>query len=128
MNKSRFIITIISNIIWEALIAVAAIWVLPLLGIKIPAWGIVLIMIAFAFYAFIMYRVGSRTLGKKALPGSTDMIGVAGIVTRRLNPAGYITVEGELWEAAAESGTIETGSEVIVTEQKGLKLVVKAKQ
>jgi membrane-bound ClpP family serine protease len=127
MNKSRLIITIISNIFWEALIAGAVIWVLPWLGIRIPLWGIVLIMIIFAIYAWIMYRIGSRTLGKKAIPGSTDMIGVTGRVVKILKPEGFISIEGELWEAAAESGSIEPGTDVIVTGQKGLKLVVKAR-
>jgi membrane-bound serine protease (ClpP class) len=125
MNKSRLIITIITNILWEAAIAGVAFGGLPFLGIRIPTWGIILIMIAFAVYAWIMYRIGSRTLGKRALPGSTDMIGVNGKVVKKLKPEGFIIIEGELWEAVAESGTIETGTEVTVIGQKGLKLLVK---
>ncbi len=126
MNVPRLIIAIISNIFWEALIAAAAVWLLPLLGVKIPAWVIVLIMVAFAIYAFFMYRVGSRILKKKILPGSTDMIGVKGIVAKRLDPSGYVSVEGELWEAKTESGAVEPGTSVVVIGQSGLTLIVKA--
>ncbi|MBN1191567.1 MAG: NfeD family protein [Dehalococcoidales bacterium] len=127
MNKSRLIFAIFSNIVWETLIASAAIWGLPRLGVNIPPWGIAIIMIAFAVYAFFVFRTGSRILRKTALPGYTDMIGVTGIVTRHLNPGGFVNIKGELWEAEAENGDIETGTEVTVVGQKGLKLLVKAR-
>jgi membrane protein implicated in regulation of membrane protease activity len=126
MINARLIITLISNLIWEGLIVAAAVWVLPLAGIHLPWWSILIITVAFAIYAAVMYRMGNRVLGKKALPGSTDMLGVKGRVVKKLAPAGIIKIEGELWEATAESGTIEAGVEVTVTGQKGLKLEVRA--
>jgi membrane-bound serine protease (ClpP class) len=127
MINARLLIAIISNIIWEFLIVAAAMWGLPRLGINIPTWGIILITVAFAVYSVFMYRLGIPVLRKKALPGSTDMIGVHGKVARRLAPVGFVNIEGELWEATAQSGIIEAGIEVVVVGQKGLKLVVMAK-
>jgi membrane-bound serine protease (ClpP class) len=123
--NARLLITIVSNIVWEALIVAAAVWLLPLLGIKIPLWGIILITVVFAIYAAFMYKIGSRILIKKVVPGATDMIGVKARVTRKLAPRGFISIEGELWEAVTENGIIEAGVEVLVVGQKGLKLVVK---
>jgi membrane protein implicated in regulation of membrane protease activity len=128
MNTPRLIITIITNVIWEALIAAGFVWLFPKWGITIPLWGTVLIMIAFAVYAYALYRVGTRTLTKKAIPGSTNMIGVRGRVVKKLAPRGYVRIEGELWEAQAEEGELETGTDVEVTGQRGFKLVVKARQ
>jgi membrane protein implicated in regulation of membrane protease activity len=125
--NARLFIAIISNIIWELLIVAALVWGLPRLGINTPPWGIVLIAVAFAVYSVLMYRLGIPILRKKALPGSTDMIGVQGKVARRLAPAGLISIEGELWEAEAENGTIEAGVRVVVVSQKGFKLVVAAR-
>ncbi len=125
--NARLLITIVSNIFWEGLIVTAAVWGLPRLGVRIPLWGIVLITIAFAIYAAVLYRLGTRTLGKKALPGSTSMIGVSGRVTRPLAPNGFVKIQGELWEATAEKGPIEGGIDVIVVGQKGFKLVVRVK-
>jgi membrane-bound ClpP family serine protease len=125
--NARLFIAIISNIIWELLIVAALLWGLPRVGLDIPPWGIVLIAIAFAIYSVFMYRLGIPILRKKALPGSTDMIGVHGKVARRLAPSGYIRIQGELWEAEAENGTIEAGVAIVVVSQKGLKLVVAAR-
>jgi membrane protein implicated in regulation of membrane protease activity len=126
MKKTRLVITIITNIIWEALIIGAAVWGLPLLGIHLPLWAIVIITIAFAIYAAGLYWIGNRIIDKKILPGSTDMVGVKGRVIKRLAPSGVIQIEGELWEAKVTSGTVEAGTEVLVTGQKGLKLEVRA--
>jgi membrane-bound ClpP family serine protease len=125
--NARLLIAIISNIIWELLIVALLVWGFPRLGIDIPPWGIILILVAFALYSVFMYRLGIPILRRKALPGSTDMIGIHGKVTMRLEPSGFIIIQGELWEAKTENGTIEAGIEVVVVSQKGLKLVVAAR-
>jgi membrane protein implicated in regulation of membrane protease activity len=126
MINARLIVTIISNIIWEGIIIAVAVWGLPLIGLHLPWWSILLIAVVYAIYAAIMYRMGNRVLGKEALPGSTDMLGVKGRVVKKLAPAGIIRIEGELWEATADSGTIEVGVEVLVIGQKGFTLEVRA--
>jgi membrane-bound ClpP family serine protease len=124
--NARLLITIISNLIWEGLIVAAAVWLLPLAGVNLQWWAIMLIVVAFAVYAAFMYRIGNRTIKKKALPGATDMIGVKGHVVKKLAPAGLVSIEGELWEAVSHSGSIEAGIEIVVVRQQGFRLEVKA--
>jgi len=60
-------------------------------------------------------------------PGiSRTMIGALGIVKKRLDPAGYIQVAGELWKAEHDETTspIEKGERVRVVNMEGLKLFV----
>ena len=60
-------------------------------------------------------------------PGlSRTMIGARGIVKKRLDPAGYIQVAGELWKAElVEIGQpVEMGERVRVLKMEGLKLFV----
>ncbi len=125
MKNARLIIAIITNLLDEAVIVAAIIFGLPRLGINIPVWGIALICVLFLIYAVAFYQIGSKIIKKKPMPGFSDMVGIKGKVTAPLNPVGLVKIEGELWEARAESGTIEAGTEVIVISQSGLRLIVR---
>jgi membrane-bound ClpP family serine protease len=127
MKNARLYIGIISTLVWEAAIVAVIKWGLPKAGIKVPLWGTVLICLGFALYSVTFYRIGSRALRKKSEPGSTNMVGVEGRVSSRLDPEGYVRIHGELWEARSESGIIERGADVIVVNQVGLKIVVRNK-
>ncbi len=127
MKNARLVLAIITNLLDEAIIVAAIIFGLPRLGINIPLWGTILICVAFLIYAYIFYRIGSTILKKKPLPGLSDMVGMEGKAASKLNPDGLIRIEGELWKARSQSGTIESGDSVIVTGQTGLKLLVSRK-
>jgi membrane-bound ClpP family serine protease len=124
----RLIMTIFTNLVYEAIIVALLIWGLPRLGIHIPLYGVTLISLAFLIYAVVLFIIGDRTLRKKPLPGFTTMVGLQGQVVSQLAPEGVVRIEGELWNARAENGTIEGGAEVIVVRQYRLKLVVHRKQ
>ena len=126
--NARLIMAIFTNLLYEAIIVALLIWGLPRLGIHIPLYGVTLICLAFLIYAVVLFIIGSRTLRKKPLPGFTTMVGLEGQVVSRLAPDGILRIEGELWNARAENGTIEVGAEVIVVRQYGLKLAVRRKQ
>jgi membrane-bound ClpP family serine protease len=127
MKNARLLIAIITSLLDEAIIVAAIIWGLPRLGVDIPLYGIILICIAFVIYAVSFYLIGSNILRKKPMPGFTQMVGVEGRTVSRLDPRGFVRVEGELWESKAESGSIQSGVDVIVVDQYGLKLVVRPK-
>jgi membrane-bound serine protease (ClpP class) len=56
------------------------------------------------------------------------LIGSRGYVTRALNPAGTVSVDGEIWTARSEE-PLDPGIEIVVIDQKGLELrVEKAKR
>ncbi len=128
MKNARLIIAIITSLLDEAIIVALILWGLPKLGIEIPLFGMVLIVMAFAAYAIITFKLGSRILRKKPVPGFTDMVGMEGRSINRLNPKGFVRIQGEIWESRSENGIIKPGIDIIVVDQYGLKLVVRPKQ
>lgn len=116
--------SIISTLIEEAAIAAALVWVLPLFGITIPVWAIILVLVGFAIISYIMYRIGHPTVLYHSVSSPESIIGQQGIVERSLNPGGYVKVGGELWNAYAQDGHIEKGEDIIVVDIKGLTLTV----
>ena len=123
--KGRLIIAIISTVLEEAVLAAGVLWGLPRLGIHIPLWVLIIVMLAWGAYAIITYRMGSRALLKKPVDGLTDMVGSKAKVVSPLAPEGVIKIKGELWVAKSAGRRIEAGEEVIVVGQDRLKLAVR---
>ncbi|MBA7669534.1 hypothetical protein ES703_77665 [subsurface metagenome] len=120
----RLILAIVSTILEEAAIVAVVLLGLPKLGINIPLAGLIAFMVAWGAYAVITYRMGSRALRKKPEIGLPAMVGSKGKVVSPLAPEGLIRIKGELWLAKSTSTTIDTGEEVTVVGQNGLKLIV----
>ena len=123
--RGRLVIAIITTLFEETAIAVIVLWGLPQMGIDIPLWGLVLIMVAWLTYTVTTYRMGSRALRKEHVAGLPNMIGTKGMVVSPIAPEGLVRIKGELWVAKSASGDMETGGEVIVVAQDRLKLVVR---
>jgi membrane-bound ClpP family serine protease len=126
--NARLIMAIFTNLLYEAIIVAVILWGLPRWDIYIPLYGLILICAAFAVFGVISFHIGSRTLMRKQLPGLTSMVGIEGQVVNRLAPEGFVRIGGELWNARAENGSIDVGTDVIVVRQSGLKVVVRRKQ
>jgi len=119
---ARLVMAIFSTLLEEAAMVAVVLWGLPKLGIHIPLWGLIALMVAWGAYAIITYRMGSRALRRKPeilLP----LIGSQGKVVSPLTPEGLVRIKGELWQATSAGGNIDTGEEVTVVGQDGLKLV-----
>jgi membrane-bound ClpP family serine protease len=125
MKNGRLIIAILTSLLDEALIVFVILWGLPRLGVNIPLYIIILICLAFAVYAVIFYKAGSRALIKRPLRGFTDQVGLEGRAVSRLAPEGTVKISAEFWNARSESQEIEAGSRVLVVSQKGFKLTVR---
>jgi len=121
----RRMLAILSTLLEEIALAAIILWGLPLLGIHIPLAGLIALMAALAAYAVITYRLGSKALGKKPVVGLPDMVGSRGKVVTPLDPEGLVRIKGELWESTSADRRINTGEEVIVVGQDGLKLTVR---
>ncbi len=122
--KARLIFTVITSLIDEVVIVAVIIWGFPYLGLKVPLWALITIVVGFAIIAVFSFKIGNRVLMQKPLAGFTDMIGTEGLTTSRLNPDGFVKIDSELWAAKAEKGHIEAGQAVVVISQNGLDLVV----
>jgi membrane protein implicated in regulation of membrane protease activity len=96
--------------------------------VEIPewvAWGVVLLWVIkdAALFPFV-WRAFDRRGSDKLL----SMVGQQGIATQRLDPAGYVRVRGELWQAEiiGQDYPAEKNQPVVVQAVSGLKLFVKA--
>lgn len=121
----RLILAIISTILEETAIVIIVLWGLPRVGIQIPLWGLVIIMVAWAAYSVFIYRLGTRALKKDQLVGLPNMIDTRGEVVSPLTPEGLVRIKGELWLAKSDCGEMKPGREVIVVGQERLKLLVR---
>ena len=124
--SARLVWAIISTLLEEAALVAIVLWGLPYLGIhNFPLAGLIAVMVALGAYSVIIYRRGSRALRRKPLDGLPDMVGSQGEVVSPLAPEGLVRIKGELWQAESASGRMDTGEEVTVVGQDGLKLVVR---
>ena len=123
--NGRLVLAIISTIVEESAILISGIWLLPMVGIKIPALLIVGIMFIWFGWSVFTYRKGTWALSHKPVKGLVNMTGLNGIVVKVLQPDGLIKIHGELWKSGSISGNIEVGTEVTVVRQEGLKLLVR---
>jgi membrane protein implicated in regulation of membrane protease activity len=119
---ARLITAIISTLLEETAIVVIVLWGLPRLGLQIPLAGLIVLMVAWCAWSVFTDRLGSQALRIK--PVLPTMIGSKGMVASPLVPQGLVRIKGELWIATSTGGKIDSGEEVIVVEQEGLKLVV----
>jgi membrane protein implicated in regulation of membrane protease activity len=89
------------------------------------AWGVVLLWVIkdAALFPFV-WRAFDRRGSDKLL----SMVGQRGIATQRLDPAGYVRVRGELWQAEiiGQDYPVQKNQPVVVEAVSGLKLFVKA--
>jgi len=115
---------IISTLLEETAIAVIVLFGLPRVGVHIPLAGLIAIMVVWGAFSVFTYRVGSRALALKPTVSLPDMVNSKGKVVSPLDPDGLVRIRGELWVAESATGRMDTGEEIVVVGQEGLKLVV----
>lgn len=122
---ARLILAIVSTLLEEAALVVIWRWGLPQLGIELPLYVLIAVMVVWLALSVITYRLGSRALMKKAVVGLPTMISSNGKVVSQLAPEGQVIIKGELWGAKSIDGNIEIGERIVVEGQDGLKLIVR---
>ncbi len=123
-RKGYIVSSVVTGLLGEAALASIVLWVLPLWRVYIPIWGLILLMITFAFYEIVSYRIGARALERKPVVSSEAMVGCRGRATTSLAPDGYVQVNGELWQALSTGPKINAGEEIVVMGIKRLTLFV----
>jgi membrane protein implicated in regulation of membrane protease activity len=122
MKRSRYTaFTAATTLLEEAALAAVVLWLLPRIGVNIPIWGLVVMMIALAAYASVNYRLNTRALAKKPL--NWPEAGSRGRTTTPVDPKGYVRVDGELWQASSDSA-IGADEEVAIVGREGMTLLV----
>ena len=95
----------------------------PGIGINIS----LIVTTALVFAALVALLVTAVVRGQKraVTTGSEGLIGRTGTARSDLLPEGLVFVEGELWRAVSEEGTIKAGEKVVITAMEGLNLRVR---
>jgi membrane protein implicated in regulation of membrane protease activity len=125
MSKKAYIMfNIITGLLKGAVLLLVILWLLPLWGINIPMWGLILIVVAFLIYEIVTFRLGRRALERKPAIWSEAIVGRCGKATTPLTPDGYIQVNGELWHALSIDTNINEGEDIVVVELDRLTLRV----
>ena len=117
-------LNIVTGLLKGAALAAIVLWLLPLWGINIPMWGIILIVVAFLVYEIVTFRVGRRALERKPVIWAEAIVGCCGKATTPLAPDGYVQVNGELWRAFSSGTNIDQGDDIVVVEMDRLTLRV----
>jgi len=76
-----------------------------------------------SFFLFVVHAV-VRSHRRRAVTGKEGLVGAVGEAKTRLEPQGYVYVQGELWSAISENGFIEPGTKVRVIGMQDLTLLV----
>jgi membrane protein implicated in regulation of membrane protease activity len=93
-------------------------WALPLWA----ALGIFALLVVKDFVLYPFLRVGYETKEKS---GIERLIGERGVVKQRLDPEGYVLVQGELWKArSTTTQPLEPGTRVLIAASEGMLLQV----
>ncbi|MBI3975246.1 MAG: nodulation protein NfeD [Armatimonadetes bacterium] len=78
--------------------------------------------VAAALAAFFLFAVGAGMRAQRAVvrSGTEGLVGATGVARTVLDPEGMVYVQGEMWTARAEAGTIGEGARVVVVGLEGL--------
>ncbi len=141
------------NANWTGLGFIAIAFVLFVLDIKAPTHGVLtfggiaafvlgafvlfntpdtqvpwptIIGLALGTGAFFAFAVAKALAAQRRRPttGRESLIGQTAEVRQALTPEGMVFVNGELWHAVSESGSVSTGETTMITGQDGLRLHV----
>lgn len=124
-NKRSFgLFCLITSIMEEVVLVAVLLGLLPHFGIKVPIWISIILVLGWAAWSYLTYRLGKDAIGKTPVVGAETVVGSICRTKTPLCPNGYVQSGAELWQAYSISGHIDAGVEVFVVEMKGLTLFV----
>ncbi|MFC1954975.1 NfeD family protein [Chloroflexota bacterium] len=125
MTAARLVLAIVSTSLEEVAIWVVWRWGLPQLGVNIPFYILIVVMVGWLVWSAGFFVFVTKTLRRQKIIGLPTMVGSKGKVTNPLTPEGMVTIRSELWQAESVEGDMDKGEEVMVVGEDGLKLVVR---
>ena len=124
MTRSRLIVAIISTILEEIAIVVIWRWGLPQMDIYLSDFVLIMVMIGWLAYSVFTFWFVTRSLRRKLVVGLPTMVGSKGKAVSPLTPVGQVRIKGETWGAESIDRNIDTGEQIVVVGEDGLKLMV----
>ena len=126
-RSARTPLTILVLLLDEIILAAIILFVLWRLGIHLPLWVVITLVVTLGVIFLILYKLIAPVLKREQVTGGEGMIGIKGEVVTPLTPEGVIKVRGELWKAYSTDTSISADETVIVVKLEGLKLLVRRK-
>jgi membrane protein implicated in regulation of membrane protease activity len=117
-------LAVVSGILEQAVLVAVVLGLLPRLGIYIPLWALVFMMIALGAYGYMAFRYGRKALQKRPMMSSEAMVGRKCTVVTALAPKGYVKVGSELWQASSPGLVIHKGQQVVIVGIEEMTLLV----
>ncbi len=96
----------------------------PLPGGRIPISSIIGAVVALLVFVFIVLRAVIKVHKKQVTTGIEGLIGKEGVPLDSFKKRGKIRIHGEIWNALSDE-FIDKSDHVVVTEVKGMNLIVK---
>lgn len=93
-------------------------------GVSVAIWAVVLVATFVALFAAVGIFLAVRTRNRPVATGQEGLLGRLAEVRKRLDPEGFVFVDGALWRAISEDGDVEPGEWVRVTGVYELRLTV----
>ena len=125
MTRSRLIVAVISTILEEIAIVVIWRWGLPQMDIYLSDFVLIMVMVGWLAYSVFTFWFVTRSLRRKLVVGLPTMVESKGKVVSPLTPAGQVRIKGETWGAESIDTNIDTGEQIVVVGEDGLKLMVR---
>jgi membrane-bound serine protease (ClpP class) len=94
-------------------------------GVGVALWAVALVAVFVAAFAALGIFLAVRTRRTPVSTGQEALVGRLAEVRKRLDPEGFVFVEGALWRAVSEDGEVEQGEWVRVTGVYELRLTVR---
>jgi membrane-bound serine protease (ClpP class) len=94
-------------------------------NVFVALWAIAVVVLAGAAFVGVIVWLIVRTRNTPIATGQEGLIGRLAEVRKALDPEGFVFVEGALWRAVSEDGTIEPKEWVRIAAVHDLRLVVR---
>jgi len=94
--------------------------------LELSTWLVILLITLWVLKDILLFPLLRRSFEEGRPEDMHPMIGARGVAKDRLDPGGYAWIQGELWraETAEGHGPIEAGDPLLVTDMRGLTLLV----
>jgi membrane-bound serine protease (ClpP class) len=93
-------------------------------GVRLSWYVVIPTVGTTAALVFFAVSMGIRALYRPSVTGESAMVGRLGVTRSGLAPEGQVLIDGELWRAVSQDGTVAAGESVQVAAIDGLTLKV----
>jgi membrane-bound ClpP family serine protease len=116
-SQKQYLISILDELAIFTIIAVALFY----FGEIFWCILVLILLIPYCMVRYLIFPKGSPLTGKEG------MVGMAGVSVTKLEPEGTVKIHGELWKARAIDDKIGENEGIVVSDVKGVTLLVRAK-